>query len=40
MFFPGVALIPISWTLMQCPKTYNKEERKVAKVVPENITLD
>ncbi|KAG8336219.1 exosome complex component CSL4-like [Homalodisca vitripennis] len=36
----GVALIPISWTCMQCPKTYNKEERKVAKVVPEKIILD
>ncbi|XP_054284794.1 exosome complex component CSL4 [Macrosteles quadrilineatus] len=36
----GVAMIPISWTCMQCPKSYNKEERKVAKVVPEKITLD
>jgi len=33
----GVKMIPVSWTEMQCPKTYNKEFRKVAKVVPENL---
>ncbi|XP_017889751.1 exosome complex component CSL4 [Ceratina calcarata] len=31
----GVAMIPISWTQMQCPKTLRKEFRKVAKVIPE-----
>ncbi|KAG8233338.1 hypothetical protein J437_LFUL010888 [Ladona fulva] len=36
----GVAMVPISWTEMQCPKTYNKEPRKVAKVVPESIPVD
>lgn len=35
----GVPLIPISWTEMQCPKTYVKEPRKVAKIIPENITI-
>ncbi|XP_043266358.1 exosome complex component CSL4 [Colletes gigas] len=33
----GVAMIPISWTQMQCPKTLHKEFRKVAKVVPEHV---
>ncbi|KAK7601410.1 hypothetical protein V9T40_008851 [Parthenolecanium corni] len=32
----GVPMIPISWTEMQCPKTHNKEPRKVARIVPEN----
>lgn len=32
----GVAMVPISWTEMQCPKTLVKSPRKVAKVVPEN----
>lgn len=32
----GVAMIPISWTQMQCPKTLRKEFRKVAKVIPEH----
>lgn len=36
----GAAMIPISWTEMQCPKTYVKEPRKVAKVVPENVIAD
>lgn len=35
----GVLLIPISWTEMQCPKTYVKEPRKVARIIPENITI-
>merc|ERR1739848_210115 len=33
----GDKMIPVSWTEMQCPKTYNKEFRKIAKVVPENL---
>ncbi|CAH0549208.1 unnamed protein product [Brassicogethes aeneus] len=32
----GHPLVPISWTEMQCTKTFVKEPRKVAKVVPEN----
>ncbi|XP_075210989.1 exosome component 1 Csl4 [Lycorma delicatula] len=31
----GISMVPVSWTEMQCPKTYHKEKRKVAKVVPE-----
>lgn len=30
----GVPMIPISWTEMQCPKTFVKENRKVARVAP------
>ena len=33
----AVKMIPVSWTEMQCPKTYNKEFRKIAKVIPENL---
>lgn len=33
----GVTMIPVSWTEMQCPKTYNKEFRKIAKVIPDNL---
>ncbi|KAJ8972613.1 hypothetical protein NQ317_004668 [Molorchus minor] len=33
----GHPMVPISWTEMQCSKTYIKECRKVAKVVPENV---
>lgn len=33
----GVPMVPISWTEMQCPETFIKEPRKVAKVVSENI---
>ena len=33
----GVKMIPVSWTEMQCPKTYNKEYRKIAKVIPEDL---
>ncbi|XP_039295887.1 exosome complex component CSL4 isoform X2 [Nilaparvata lugens] len=36
----GVPMIPISWDQMQCPKTYVKENRKVAKIVPEDIVVD
>jgi len=32
----GEKMVPISWTEMQCPKTFNKENRKIAKVVPED----
>merc|ERR1719461_299929 len=33
----GSSMIPVSWTEMQCPVTYVKEFRKVAKVVPEQL---
>ncbi|GLH12922.1 uncharacterized protein GBIM_17574 [Gryllus bimaculatus] len=36
----GIPMIPISWTEMQCPKTYVKEFRKVAKIIPENSLSD
>ncbi|KAF3428174.1 hypothetical protein E2986_04981 [Frieseomelitta varia] len=36
----GVAMIPINWTQMQCPKTLRKEFRKVAKVVPEHVIAE
>ncbi|CAG9861677.1 unnamed protein product [Phyllotreta striolata] len=32
----GHPMVPISWTDMQCTKTFAKEPRKVAKVVPEH----
>lgn len=32
----GHSMVPVSWTEMQCVKTFIKEARKVAKVVPEN----
>lgn len=32
----GHPMVPISWTEMQCTKTFVKQPRKVAKVVPEN----
>jgi len=35
----GEKMVPISWTEMQCPKTYIKELRKVAKVIPENLAV-
>jgi exosome complex component CSL4 len=35
----GVPMVPISWTEMQCPVTYTKKLRKVAKVIPENIDM-
>ena len=31
----GMKMIPISWQEMQCPKTYNKEFRKVAQIIPD-----
>ena len=33
-------MIPISWCEMQCPQTYVKEYRKVAKVQPEFINYN
>ena len=33
----GAGMVPVSWTEMQCPLTYAKEERKVAKVIPEHL---
>ena len=33
----GSVMVPVSWTEMQCPKTYNKEQRKIAKVIPEDL---
>ena len=30
-------MIPVSWTEMQCPKSYVKEYRKIAKVIPESM---
>ncbi|XP_014668731.1 PREDICTED: exosome complex component CSL4-like [Priapulus caudatus] len=30
----GAPMIPISWTEMQCPSTFAKESRKVARVAP------
>lgn len=32
----GVPMVPVGWQEMQCPKTYIKEMRKVAKVLPES----
>ncbi|KAF4532012.1 hypothetical protein B566_EDAN014737 [Ephemera danica] len=37
--YPCVPMVPISWTEMQCPVTYVKKLRKVAKVIPENIDV-
>lgn len=33
----GLSMVPVSWTEMQCPKTYVKELRKVAKVIPDHL---
>lgn len=33
----GVPMVPVSWTEMQCPETYVKESRKVAKVIPDHL---
>lgn len=32
----GTAMVPISWTEMQCPISLVKEPRKVAKILPES----
>ena len=34
----GTPMVPVGWQEMQCPKTYVKELRKVAKVSPEMIS--
>ncbi|KAI9558259.1 hypothetical protein GHT06_015012 [Daphnia sinensis] len=34
----GTPMVPVGWQEMQCPKTYVKEMRKVAKVSPEIIS--
>ena len=36
----GSSMIPVSWTEMQCPHTYAKEARKVAKVIPEHLAVN
>lgn len=33
----GAAMVPVSWTEMQCTASYAVEERKVAKVIPEHL---
>jgi exosome complex component CSL4 len=33
-------MVPVGWQEMQCPKTYIKEMRKVAKVLPESSTSE
>jgi len=33
----GYTMIPVSWEMMQCPKTKMKEYRKVAKVFHEQL---
>lgn len=35
----GHPMVPVSWTEMQCSKTFIREPRKVAKVVPENFQM-
>lgn len=35
VFFKGVPMVPVGWQEMQCPKSYVKELRKVARVCPE-----
>lgn len=35
MYYLGATMVPISWELMQCPKTKMKEFRKVAR--PDNV---
>lgn len=36
----GAAMVPVSWTEMQCPITCAKEGRKVAKVMPEQLVRE
>ncbi|XP_060532705.1 exosome complex component CSL4 [Cylas formicarius] len=36
----GYPMVPVSWTEMQCPKTFVREHRKVAKIVPENVSVE
>lgn len=33
----GKPMVPVSWTEMQCPDTFVKEMRKIAKICPENL---
>lgn len=33
-------MVPVGWQEMQCPKTYVKEFRKVAKVSPETANTE
>lgn len=33
-------MVPVSWTEMMCSKTYMKEPRKIAKIVPERKNID
>jgi len=35
----GSSMVPVSWTEMQCPDTYVKEHRKVAKVIPDHLAM-
>ena len=34
----GSVMVPVSWTEMQCTKSYTIEQRKVAKVIPEHLS--
>jgi len=36
----GASMVPVSWTEMQCPETYVKENRKVAKVIPDHLATE
>ena len=36
----GAAMVPMSWTEMQCPVSCTKEGRKVAKVMPEQLARE
>ena len=36
----GLKMIPVNWQEMQCPKTYVKEFRKIAKICPENLVIE
>jgi len=36
----GAAMVPVSWTEMQCPVSCSKEGRKVAKVMPEQLARE
>jgi len=36
----GAAMVPVSWTEMQCPISTSKEGRKVAKVMPEQLARE
>lgn len=40
LFYAGHVMVPISWTQMQCPKSFSKEFRKVAKIVPEHVVAE